>query len=353
MHVESWVEGDRNARLRLDRAPLSASKLIKRGLKHLIWLFISAFFALSFLWYFGDFKAVTLELLTLQTDGWSLATFGTLLVMTYLMAGFAREQVCLYMCPYGRFQAVMFDQHSKVITYEDWRGEGRQKPGKNRDFSNRGHCVDCTLCVQVCPTGIDIREGQQMGCISCGLCIDACNEVMTKFELPKNLISYDSQANVATRAANQSIKEIPTPFMRTRTMVYCLVLLATVGLTAFGFTNRAQTEVSVLKDRSPFYVKLSSGQIQNVYTLRIVNKATQAKAFRVDVEAANLPNFHLIGHPNKHVQLGAGSVATVRLVTKGAKPDNSKGTLPLSVIVYDTVSEDVIIEETVFHGPKR
>jgi len=354
MHVESWVEGDRNARIRLDRAPLTFNKLVKRSLKHSIWLLISAFFALSFLWYFGDAKNVTVDLFLGQLDGWSLATFATLLVMTYVMAGFAREQVCLYMCPYGRFQGVMFDAHSKVITYEDWRGEGRQKPGKNRDFTDRGHCVDCTLCVQVCPTGIDIREGQQMGCIGCGLCIDACNDVMEKFDLPKNLISYDSQVNIAARAAKKDVnaKAVRSKLIQPRTYIYSGILLITVLVTAFALNSRSDTELSILKDRSPFFVQLSSGQVQNAYTLRILNKAKTPKTYRLDVEASNFPDFSIIGTNTNEIQLDAGSVATLRMIVKGHTSDYNNGKTPLSVILHDLEKDKITIKETVFHGPK-
>ncbi len=351
MKVESWVEGDRNARMRLDKAPLSFEKVMKRGLKHGIWISISAFFALSFMWYFGDAKTVTIELATLNTDGWSLAIFSTLLVMTYLMAGFAREQVCFYMCPYGRFQGVMLDDHSKVISYESWRGESRGKIAKGQDFSDRGHCIDCTLCVQVCPTGIDIREGQQMECIGCGLCVDACNTVMEKFELPRNLISYDSAANIARREQTKTCDNSSHNFFRSRTLIYASILLATVFATSWAFHNRAETELTILKDRSPFFVRLSSGQIQNAYTLRVLNKSLTDKTYAIDVEALNLPDFHIIGHPGKAVELAAGSVATMRLVVKGKIPARETGTIPISVIVRDLAEDSVIIEESIFSLP--
>jgi cytochrome c oxidase accessory protein FixG len=351
MKVESWIEGDRNARMRLDKAPNSVGKLLKRSAKHVAWLGISAFFALSFMWYFGDAKTVTIDIFTLNVGGWSLATFSTLMAMTYVMAGFAREQVCFYMCPYGRFQGVMMDDHSKVISYESWRGETRGKIGKDKDFTDRGHCIDCTLCVQVCPTGIDIREGQQMECIGCGLCVDACNTVMDKFDLPRNLISYDSNANIALREKTRTYAKGENNFFRSRTLIYATILLATVFGSAWGFTNRAETELTILKDRSPFFVRLSSGQIQNAYTLRILNKSLEDKSYAIDVEALNLPDFHIVGNAAKEVQLAAGSVATLRLIVKGKIPEVDTGTIPISVIIRDMAEDSVTIEESIFSLP--
>ncbi|NVK19026.1 MAG: cytochrome c oxidase accessory protein CcoG [Methylocystaceae bacterium] len=343
MKVEAFIEGDRNARIRLDHA--------KRGAKHAIWLMISAFFALSFLWYFGDAANQTRELFSGEIGGWSLVTFLTLMAMTYLMAGFAREQVCFYMCPYGRFQGVMFDEHSKVVTYESWRGESRGKPGKNRDFENRGHCVDCSLCVQVCPTGIDIRDGQQMECIGCALCIDACNDVMEKFGLPKNLISYDSAHNIALRSGAKKVGTL-SKFWRPRTFIYGFILLATLGVTSYALHTRDLLEVNIMKDRAPFYVTLSSGQIQNAYTLSILNKSNQTRHYSIDVNATNQPSFQLIGQDDNHIRLESGKVTSLRLLVRGEMPKDAYGTLPLEITLRDPRHHPIKVEETVFNGPK-
>lgn len=352
MKVEAWVEGDRNARMRLDTAKPSLSKFVKRATKHTIWLAISAFFALSFLWYFADAATLTKNVFTANISGWTLVTFLTLMAMTYIMAGFAREQVCFYMCPYGRFQGVMFDEHSKVVTYESWRGEGRAKPGKNRDFSNRGHCVDCSLCVQVCPTGIDIRDGQQMECIGCALCIDACNDVMEKFGLPKNLISYDSQNNITARAT-QDLSRQATKLIRPRTLIYGAILLVTVGVTSLSLGTRELTEVNMLKDRAPFFVTLSSGDIQNAYTLRILNKSTETRTYVVDVEAPNFPTFEIIGQDTNKVTLDSGKVASLRLLVRGKMLPDFKGNMPLTLVLRDAGYHPIQVEETVFNGPSH
>jgi len=349
MKVEAWVEGDRNARIRLDNAPMSLKKFLKRGLKHTIWLLISAGVALSFLWYFGDARAVTIDVFTANLSGWETATFGTLLSMTYIMAGFAREQVCLYMCPYGRFQGVMFDQHSKVIAYEEWRGEPRQKAAKASELPDSGDCIDCSLCVQVCPTGIDIREGQQMGCIGCGLCIDACNIVMEKLKLPLNLISYDSQFNLSQREEKKVLPlQKQSRAMRPRTVVYAVILLLTLGISVMGFHLRELTELSVLKDRAPFYVSLSSGQIQNAYTVRVLNKDVIDKTFKLSVLGLDHSDIRIIGQGTQGIFVAAGSIKTLRLIVK-AQP-NEENT-PLDIRVRDLDSNELKVTETVFHGP--
>lgn len=350
MKVEAFIEGDRNTRIRLDHAKPSLSKYVKRATKHAIWFLIAGFFGLSFLWYFGDAGEQTRDLFTGNMGGWSLVTFLTLTAMTYLMAGFAREQVCFYMCPYGRFQGVMFDEHSKVVTYESWRGEDRGKPGKIRDFENRGHCVDCSLCVQVCPTGIDIRDGQQMECIGCALCIDACNDVMDKFNLPKNLISYDSAHNIALRSGAKKIG-VSSKLWRPRTFIYGLILLATLSVTSYALQTRALLEVNILKDRAPFYVTLSNGQIQNAYTLRILNKSNETRDYYIDVDAANHPNFQLIGQSDNHIHLESGKVASLRLLVRGDMPETTKGTLPLKITLRDPGQHPLKVEQTVFNGP--
>jgi len=352
MKVEAWVEGDRNARIRLDHAPNSPAKLAKRALKHGLWLSIAFLVGLSFLWYFGDPATVTANVFSLNLGGWTWATLGTLTAMTYIMAGFAREQVCFYMCPYGRFQGVMFDDHSKVVTYEAWRGEGRAKPGKSRDFTDRGHCVDCSLCVQVCPTGIDIRDGQQMECIGCALCIDACNDVMEKFGLPKNLISWDSQKNITARAAAKSVEAGKDQrLIRPRTLIYCAILALALGVTSFGVGNRAMTEISIMKDRSPFFVRLSDGSIQNAYTVRVLNKETVDKSFTLTLEGAVQANAELIGADSLEINVPASSVVTHRMIVKGDFDPSFNGRSDLKIVLTPKVGE-VVSDMTVFNGPK-
>lgn len=349
MKVEAWIEGDRNARIRLDKAPNSMDKTIKRIAKHTVWLAISCFFALSFLWYFNDPLTITKDLFQGNVTGWALATFATMVTMTYLMAGFAREQVCFYMCPYGRFQGVMFDDHSKVITYQDWRGEDRSKPGKNRDFSDRGHCVDCSLCVQACPTGIDIRDGQQMECIGCGLCIDACNTVMDKFDLPANLIAYDSAYNIQQTSKGKTGQN---PFLRPRVLIYVIILFTTIATAIVSVNMRAETTVSILRDRAPFFVRLSSGDIQNAYTVRLINKSTTDRRYMLDLSGLPNPELRVIGQDHNIIHLKGGQVETFRLIIKSRLDKDSPSRLPIHLQLADAENHDLKIAETVFIGPE-
>lgn len=350
MKIEHLVEGDRASRLSLDRASYTFRKVFLRVIKHGLWAAISGFFALSFLWYFGDAFEVTRAVFRAEISGWALVTFLSLALMTYLMAGFAREQVCLYMCPYGRFQGVMFDEHSKVVTYEDWRGEDRGKIGKSRDFSNRGHCVDCQLCVQVCPSGVDIRKGNQMGCIGCGLCVDACNSIMEKFDLPKNLISYDSQVNIQHRARTKSFAKIKSQsWWRPRTLAYGAILIGTVSLTVFGFASREVTKITVLKDRSPFYVMMKSGQIQNAYTLRILNKSKEDKTYRLALEGDFRASLRIHGQDAPVIHVPKGDIITLRSFVR--RSDETQGALPLTFKLVDLESLHITRTQSVFHAP--
>ena len=347
--VEAWAEGDRNARIRLDQSPWSVAKVAKRATKHFVWLLISAAFSVSFLWYFNDVASVTDELISAQLGGWGLATFFTMMGMTYVMAGFAREQVCLYMCPYGRFQGVMFDENSKLITYESWRGEGRQKPGKTPDFTTQGHCVDCTVCVQVCPTGVDIREGQQMACIGCGLCIDACNSIMEKFNLPQNLISYDSHTNIAIRSGKVSAENDTGSRWKIRSFAYLSIITITLGLTVFSFSSRELTKMTLIKDRSPFFVSLSSGQVQNAFTVRVLNKENRDKNFQLATDGHYRPFLKIIGHTNTEFSVKAGEVLTLRVIARGQVPILKSQ--PLDFVLRELNSSEELRVSSVFHGP--
>ena len=181
--VERLVIGDRNARIHMERAPWSVNKFVKRGIVHAAWLVVAAACGIAFTLFFGNAPDMVIDILMGRED---VAVYGAIAVVggcCYLLAGFAREQVCIYMCPYSRFQASMFDEHSLLVSYEAWRGEPRQRAFRNQSFEGRGHCVDCRMCVVSCPTGIDIREGSQLACIGCALCIDACNTMMDKYKL--------------------------------------------------------------------------------------------------------------------------------------------------------------------------
>jgi len=354
MMVEAYFEGDRNKRIRMDNAPWSKDKILRRGAKHVVWLLISFLFALSFLWYFNDAPTVTMEVFTGQVGGWTLVTLATLISITYIMAGFAREQVCFYMCPYGRFQGVMTDEDSLIVTYEDWRGEPRAKPGKDRDFSDRGHCVDCTLCVQVCPAGIDIRDGQQMECIGCGLCIDACDSMMEKFNLPKNLISYDSYTNMVAREKGEG-KQVH--LIRPRTIIYAVLLSLVAAAIVTSLSLRDRLEVNILRDRAPLFVTLSDGSIRNGYTYKILNMESTAKKYELSVKGLKGTTLSVIGQDAKdqtslNLNAKADRVGTFRIFLKAPRGNLDGKSTDIDFVLKDRDTGDIHSQTTVFRGPK-
>jgi cytochrome c oxidase accessory protein FixG len=209
--------------------------------------------------------------------GWILG----LTASTYFMAGFAREQVCTYACPYARFQSAMFDKDTLIIGYDRDRGEPRGKHKKGESWEGRGHCIDCTQCVVVCPMGIDIRDGLQMECIACGLCVDACNDVMDRVDLPRGLIRYDTLNNYEARKAGKPVEKLK--LVRPRAIYYALILATVGALMLYALASRPELELHAMHARNPLYVRLSDGSIRNTYTVKILNKTRQDRAFSLSV----------------------------------------------------------------------
>lgn len=285
MWVERRIEGDRNARMRLDQGPRNAAYWTKKVCKHAIWLVIAAATGGSFVLYMQDAPTAVVEIFTGRAGAWTYSFVGMLTFTTYALAGWAREQVCTYMCPWPRFQAAMLDTQSLVVTYRAWRGEPRGKHKQGDSWEGHGDCIDCRQCVNVCPTGIDIRDGLQLECIGCGLCIDACDAVMDKVGRPRGLIALDTLADLdacaravaamppgparleAARAAHAPIRVI-----RPRTMIYAGILGLVGAIMLAALALRDTTELAVLRDRAPLFVTLADGSVRNNYTLKIVNK---------------------------------------------------------------------------------
>ncbi|WP_448191454.1 cytochrome c oxidase accessory protein CcoG [Azospirillum sp. sgz301742] len=284
--VEQWVEGDRGARIRLDNGPRDTGWLLKKAVKHGAWLLIGLATGGVAIFYFVDAPTLLGELLRVEASALAVGWILFFTLSTYAMAGFMREQMCVYVCPWPRFQAAMLDEESLVVTYQDWRGEGRAPVRKDQGWDARkargkGDCIDCNACVHVCPTGIDIRDGIQMDCISCGLCIDACNDVMTRIGRPQDLIRYDTQAAQAAKAAGQ----VPAPYrlVRSRTIVYALILVTVTGMMAAGLLLKPAADVAVLRDRAPLFVTLADGDVRNSYTLKVSNMTRQPQSYRLSL----------------------------------------------------------------------
>ncbi len=283
MWAERLIEGDRMARVRLDQQAWTPGKLGKKLAKHGVWLTIAAVTGGAWIMYFNDAPTVTHDLLTLQASATVYFFVGLFTATTYLLAGWAREQVCTYMCPWPRFQSAMVDDQTLTVTYRSWRGEPRGKHHKGETWQGRGDCVDCHACVAVCPTGIDIRDGLQLECIGCGLCIDACNEIMDRVERPRGLIGFDTYAN---RAAHERGTAARPHLIRPRTVVYVLILLAAMGGMLAMVLERSTASLTVLADRSPLFVRLSDGSIRNSFVVKIQNKAGIERTF--DLRAIGL-----------------------------------------------------------------
>jgi cytochrome c oxidase accessory protein FixG len=281
MWVEEKIEGSRNKRIKLDAAPMTGKKLLQKTSKHSIWLLISIGTAIGFVGYFYPVRELVPDLITLSLEN-SWSTFWILFftLATYGNAGFLREKVCLHMCPYARFQAVMFDEDTLIVSYDERRGErgtgrGARKKGLDPVEENVGDCVDCNLCVQVCPVGIDIREGLQYQCISCALCIDACDEIMDKMEYPKGLIRYTNE---------HALKGNPVHILRPKLIGYAVALLIMIGLFAYVIFDRQPLQLDIIRDRGSLYSNTSDGRIQNTYQAKVLNMAQQAHSFTIRVE---------------------------------------------------------------------
>ncbi len=356
MLVERLIEGDRNDRMRLDRLPMSANKAIRKTLKHSAWLAIAAATGGAWVFYYVDAPSTLVKIFRGEASLEVYVFIGLLTATTYTLAGWAREQVCTYMCPWPRFQAAMLDEQSVIVTYQKWRGELRGKHKAGASWDGRGDCVDCNLCVAVCPTGIDIRDGQQIECIGCGLCIDACNQTMGKVDRPPNLILWDTLANQQAREKGGAAAWRP---VRPRTLLYAALLLVVTAVMLGAFWLRTDTELTVQRDRSPNFVRLSNGDIRNSYAVKILNKSRDEQHLQLAVDG--LPGA-TIGFVGADIQSGAtgtqltvhpDSVGTFRVfltVPAGTAPPGSKS---IEFTVGDATGRKRAAHEAVFVGPAR
>lgn len=281
MWIEHKIEGDRSARLRLDASPWTFEKIRKKFLKQAVWVAVSLWTGFTFVGYFVPIRELGPELLAFA-GGWQIFWVFFYGLATYGNAGFMREQVCKYMCPYARFQSAMFDRDTLIVTYDEARGEPRGPRIKTVDYKAKGlgDCIDCTLCVQVCPVGIDIRKGLQYECIGCGLCVDACNTVMDKMHYPRGLIRYSTR-NAVLNHWSQS--QILRHVLRPRVLIYTAVLVALcVGMLA-SLATRTPLKVDIVRDRAALSRIVAGGKLENVYRLQIMNATEGAQRYRISV----------------------------------------------------------------------
>ena len=297
MAVERWIEGDRRERMQADAAPVKTLDYwAHKVLKHTFWILIAWWTGGAWVLYFADAPTLVWQLLTFQAPTVAYIWIAILTFTTYALAGLMREQVCLYMCPWPRIQAALTDAHALNVTYRFDRGEPRMSVKQAARVAaageKAGDCIDCKQCVVVCPTGVDIRDGSQLGCIQCGLCIDACNAIMTKIDRPQGLIAYDSDVNIQRRSEG---KEEIFKLVRPRTVLYTVLIVAISAIMLVTLVNRTHTDLAVLHDRNPLFVKLSDGAIRNAYTIRIGNKRPQSRIFTLAVDGIPLARATAVG----------------------------------------------------------
>jgi cytochrome c oxidase accessory protein FixG len=288
MWLEQRVEGSRMQRIKLDRAPWSPEKVLKKILKHGSWLFVAFGTGYTFVGYFYPMRELLADLLTFQLALVPAAWITFFTLATYINAGWMREQVCMYMCPYARFQSVMFDHDTLIVSYDKNRGEqrGSRKRSASPAELGLGDCIDCELCVQVCPTGIDIRDGLQYQCIGCALCVDACNSVMDKMSYPRGLIRYTSERALAGEH---------THWLRPRIIGYAAVLTIMAGVFWYTMLSRVPLELIAIRDRNQLYVTTDAGDIDNIYTLQFANMDRDMHEFKISI--SGLEGAQLVGEP--------------------------------------------------------
>jgi cytochrome c oxidase accessory protein FixG len=338
--VERWIEGDRAARIRMDAAPFSARKLVLRGAKHAVWILIALWTGFTFVGYFTPIRELWDAVWRLDTGPWE--TFWVLFYgfATYGNAGWMREQVCKYMCPYARFQSAMFDRDTLIITYDRGRGEprGPRSARSDRGAQGLGDCVDCGICVQVCPTGIDIRDGLQYECIGCAACIDGCDRVMDKVGYPRGLIRYSTQRALERKFTRAQMLRRA---FRPRVLVYSAILWAVFIGAGAALWLRVPLKLDVIRDRAAISREIAGGLIENVYRLQIMN--TRELPRRFDIDVAGLPSAALVGETAVQLDGAAAKLVPIKVrVPAGSLP---AGTHPMTFEVRARDDERVAVRE--------
>jgi cytochrome c oxidase accessory protein FixG len=342
--IERKIEGDRAARMRLDNMKFGFKKLHKKFLKHAAWIGFSIYTGFTFLGYFSPIRDLLDNVMQYRLSPWETFWICFYGFATYGNAGFLREQVCKYMCPYARFQSAMFDNDTLIVTYDEDRGEPRSGRSRKVDAKQEGlgDCIDCSFCVQVCPVGIDIRNGLQYECISCGLCVDACNSIMDKMEYPRGLIRFSTHNGVEQRWTQ---KQILQKVFRPRVLIYSGLLLLICVAFATSLALRASFKVDVIRDRGVMSRLVSGGKVENVYRLQITNASEHPETYSISVEGI------------KGLSIASDGVFTVgpaesRMVAISLQVEDGSiksGSHPIKFEIEAASSKEEISEKSIFY----
>jgi cytochrome c oxidase accessory protein FixG len=347
--IERLFEGDRNARTKLDRAPLSPRKIAIKAAKHGAWVAVALWTGFTFVSYFTPIKTLGGSVFTISLGPWETFWIFFYGFATYGNAGWMREQVCKYMCPYARFQGAMFDQDTLIIAYDPQRGDPRGARGKKADAKalGLGDCVDCNICVQVCPTGIDIRNGLQYECIGCAACIDACDQVMEKMGYPKGLIRYSTEHALQEKSGLAGILK---RILRPRTMVYTAILTAVIVAAVTALLMRVPLKVDVIRDRGAMVREVEDGLLENVYRLQVMNATESAHRYRITVEG--LPGIRVASDPLIEMAAASTRAFPVRIRLPGDEAKGGSQTIHITVTAEDG-SGIHVREKAVFLSPRK
>ncbi|MBT3926163.1 MAG: cytochrome c oxidase accessory protein CcoG [Rhodospirillaceae bacterium] len=354
IYVERLFEGDRNARIRLDKARWGIGKILRKLGKHLVWILIGIVTGGAWVFYFVDAPTLARELLAFEAPSSAYLTIAFLTATTYVMAGWAREQVCTYMCPYARFQSAMFDEDTLLVTYRDELGEPRGSHKKDASWDARGRCVDCNQCVAVCPTGIDIRDGQQLECINCALCVDACNSIMDRVGQPRGLIRYDTQRNLEARETGADTR---ARIIRPRTVTYAAILVVLMAIMVVSLWTRSTLEVNVLRDRNPLFTLLSDGSVRNGYTYKVLNKSHDSLSLTLRAEGIPGATLRVLGTEAEETEVMISArpdqVESFRIFVHAPLRALEGGSNDLRFLLMNSAGESIDIAGTAFVGPDK
>jgi cytochrome c oxidase accessory protein FixG len=343
--IERKVEGDRGARMKLDASGMDMEKFVKKAFKHLLWGMLAMWTGFTFVGYFTPITELGMEFLQTRMGSWEIFWVFFYAFATYGNAGFMREQVCKYMCPYARFQSAMFDKDTLIVSYDTGRGEPRGSRGRKADPKalNLGSCVDCTLCVQVCPTGIDIRNGLQYECIGCGACVDVCDGVMDKMNYPRGLIRFSTQNAMATGGGKDAIV---ARILRPRVLVYASILLVLTCAVMVSLAMRTPLKVDVVRDRAALSRIVAGGMLENVYRLQVMNATEQVQRYRLD--ASGLPGLSVASE--RTVEVGPAESRWVAVRLQIPYGSAGAGSHPIHFEIDN--GTDAVREKSVFLVPR-